>query len=72
MMCPRCGSYNVETSKFEAKCLMCGNVFQLIPESVKRTFEKYPFAEYCLNCGIFVAYATEHTSKGHIVVRKSG
>jgi len=41
-----------------------------IPKHVRKTFEKYPFAEYCMDCGIFVAYAYEHTAKGHIVVRK--
>jgi len=70
MECPRCGSNTVEISKYEAKCKRCGYIFPVVPDFVRKTFEKQPFAEYCLNCGVFVAYAYEHIAGGHIVVRR--
>ena len=42
----------------------------VIPDFVKKTFEKYPSAEYCMDCGIFVVSAYEHTARRHIVVRR--
>jgi len=68
--CPRCGSSDIKASKYEAKCKRCGCIFPVVPDFVKQTFEKQPFAEYCMDCGIFVAYAYEHIARGHIVVRR--
>ena len=42
----------------------------VVPDFVKQIFEKYPSAEFCLDCGIFVVSAYEHTARGHIVVRR--
>ena len=71
MECPKCGSDEVEVSKYEAKCKRCGHVFPAIPEHVRKTFEKYPFATYCMDCGVFVSSVLEHIAKGHIVVRRA-
>lgn len=70
MECPICGSDKIEALKYEFKCKQCGCIFSVVPNFVRKTFEKYPSAEYCLDCGMFVAYAHEHIAKGHIVVRR--
>ena len=39
-------------------------------EWVIRTFRKYPYATFCLNCGRFVSSVYEHEKLGHIVVER--
>lgn len=45
------------------------------PKWVLRTFQKYGWADFCLNCGIFVITPGSHCwglYKDHVVVRKVG
>lgn len=42
----------------------------MMEEWVVRTFKKYHWAEYCVDCGTFVYNTAGHLKEGHAVLRR--